>query len=74
MAIVIADDDPESVCMSDYVNKNKQPVPYHASDTVPLKPIFVLFKHSDGEFEPRIDAIEHMIRAIYHLRNGTSYV
>jgi len=74
MGIVIADDDPESIEMSNYQNKNKEPVPYNSIDTVPLKPIFVLFKHVDGEYEPRMQDIGNMIRAIYHLRVGQQFV
>lgn len=74
MGIVIADDDPASIEMSDYSDANKNPVPFNAIDTVPLKPIFILFKHNNGEFEPRLKDIENMMRAIYHLRVGRQYV
>lgn len=74
MGIVIADDDPESIAMSDCVKGDDSKVPYNSIDTAPLKPIFVLFKHSDGEYEPRMQDIENMIRAIYHLRVGQQFV
>jgi len=74
MGIVIADDAPESIEFSDYKNEKKEPVPYNSIDTIPLKPIFVLFKHIDGEYEPRMQDIENMIRAIYHLRVGQQFV
>jgi hypothetical protein len=74
MGVVVADDDPASIEMSNYIDAERKPVPYNAIDTVPLKPIFILFKHKDGEFEPRFKDIENMIRAIYHLRVGQQYV
>jgi hypothetical protein len=74
MGIVIADDDPAKVSVSQFLDVNKNPVLYHDHNTVPLRPIFVLFKHTDGEYEPEMQAIENMIRAIHHLRIGTTYV
>lgn len=74
MAIVIADDAPDLVCVSPYRDVEGRPVAYHAFDTVPLRPIFVLFSHDNGEFQPQRDAIENMIRAIYHLRVCTTYI
>jgi hypothetical protein len=63
MGIVAAAPDPKAASTCDLF---KEPLPYYNHWTVPLCPIFVLFRETDDcEYEPFFPAIEAMIRAIY---------
>lgn len=74
MGVVIADKDPEKA--SEIKTKDGRIIPAYNHNTVPLCPIFILFKETnDGEYEPFFPAIEGMIRAMYsNLYVSTNYM
>jgi hypothetical protein len=74
MGVVIADRDP--VRASKYFFPNGREIELYDYNTVPLCPIFVLFKETtDCEYEPFITAIDCMIRGIFNnLFTTTNYL
>ncbi len=74
MGVVIADKDPAKI--SELKTKDNRTIQYYNYFTVPLCPIFILFKETgDGEYEPHYPAIDAMIRSIYaNLTITTNYI
>jgi hypothetical protein len=72
MGIVITNSDPEN---SDTLELDDGKVlHYHNYYSVPLCPIFFLFKETDEGIEPYMPAIDSLIRAAYGLRISTTYI
>jgi hypothetical protein len=74
MGVVIADKDPLKA--SEIKAKDNRTIQSYNYFTVPLCPIFILFKETDdGEYEPHYPAIDAMIRSMYaNLLITTSYL
>jgi hypothetical protein len=71
MGVVIAHKNPEKA--SKIKTKDGRIIQAYNHFTVPLCPIFILFKETeDGEYEPFLPAIEGMIRAMYSNLNVTT--
>jgi hypothetical protein len=72
MGVVIADAAPEKT--SQLRTRDGRILDYHNYFTVPICPIFILFKEGEQEYEPFMPAIDAMIRAVRNLVVTTNYL
>lgn len=70
--VVIADADPEKT--SKLQTKDGRTLDYHNYYTVPLCPIFILFKETEEGYEPFMPAIDALIRAAHRLYTSSNYI
>ena len=72
MGIVIADGEPNKT--SKITKKDGGILDYHNYFTVPLCPIFILFKETEDGYDPFFPAIDALIRAAHGLYVTTQYI
>lgn len=72
MGVVIADADPENT--STLTTTDGRHLDYHNYNTIPLCPIFILFKEAEQEYDPFMPAIDALIRAVRNLVVTSNYL
>ena len=72
MGIVIADENTDKT--SKLTKKDGGTLDYHNYFTVPLCPIFILFKETEDGYDPFFPAIDALIRATHGLYVTTQYI